>query len=81
MTIEDHRLMRREEVLRTCGISKSTLYEMVSEETFPAPVRINRRSVGWRRRKCVVAGVSSTGFRDGVAVTAADSGAGRRPNH
>ena len=42
------RILRRQEVLRTCGISRSSLYEMIGEGTFPVPVRIAKRSVGWR---------------------------------
>ena len=46
--IELERLMRREEVLHVCGISKTTLDEMIKAGTFPKPVRINERAAGWR---------------------------------
>jgi prophage regulatory protein len=46
--LEGQRLMRREEVLRICGISNSLLHEMIEAGTFPRPVRINERAVGWR---------------------------------
>ena len=46
--LSDLRLMRRPEVERACGISRSLLYLMVAKETFPQPVRINDRAVGWR---------------------------------
>ena len=42
------RLMRRDEVLHLCGISRTTLDTMVREGTFPQPVRIHARAVGWR---------------------------------
>ena len=48
MDFEGRRLMRRDEVLHVCGISRSTLHEMVADGTFPRPVRINARAVGWR---------------------------------
>ena len=48
MTLDDTRILRRCEVLRVCGISRSLLYEMVDREEFPRPVRIGRRAVGWR---------------------------------
>ena len=48
MSLDDVKLLRRSEVLQICGISKSTLYEMISQERFPAPVRISQRAVGWR---------------------------------
>ncbi len=48
MSIENERLLRRDEVLRLTGLSKSTLNKMVKEGTFPAPVRIGERAVAWR---------------------------------
>ena len=48
MAIEDRRLLRRSEVLELCGISRSTLYELMDLELFPRPVRISRRAVRWR---------------------------------
>lgn len=32
--------------LRT-GLSRSTIYARVKDQTFPAPVKLTRRSVGW----------------------------------
>ncbi|PML78143.1 helix-turn-helix transcriptional regulator [Enterovibrio norvegicus] len=47
MTTE--RLLKRPEVLKICGISKSTLYRMIASEEFPSQVSISgKRSVGWR---------------------------------
>ena len=48
MSIENERLLRRDEVLRLTGLSKSTLNKMVKAGTFPAPVRIGTRAVAWR---------------------------------
>ena len=47
MVIEDWRLMRLEEVLHLCGISKSTLNDLIAIGEFPRPVRISARAVGW----------------------------------
>ena len=47
LDLEGRRLMRRDEVLRACGISKSTLHEMIEADESPGPVRINRPAVGW----------------------------------
>ena len=43
-------ILRRPEVLRTCGISDSTLHRLTlqKEDPFPAPVRLGVRAVGWR---------------------------------
>ena len=47
MEIDDWRLMRLEEVLHLCGISKSTLNDLIAIGAFPKPVRISARAVGW----------------------------------
>ena len=43
-------LLRLPGVLQMCGISKSQLYRMVRGREFPAPVRISRRAVAWRKK-------------------------------
>ena len=43
------RILRIEEVMAQCGFaSKSSLNRAVKEGLFPRPVRLTRRSVGWR---------------------------------
>lgn len=41
------RLMRLREVLQPCGFSRATLYREIKLHTFPAPVKLSSRSVGW----------------------------------
>lgn len=41
-------LLRRPEVEKRTGFSRSTIYAIVSDGTFPAPVRIGKRAVAWR---------------------------------
>ena len=53
MDIQDRRLMKREEVLHLCGMSKTTLYELIAKGEFPPPVSITGRSVGWRQYEVV----------------------------
>ena len=48
MTRDGDRFLRIREVLRVTGLSRATLYVMVSEGQFPAPVRLRARAVGWR---------------------------------
>lgn len=48
MCIENRRLLRRSEVLELCGISSSTLYDLMALGLFPRPVLIARRAVRWR---------------------------------
>lgn len=40
-------IIRLSEVLRTTGLSRSTLYDLVRKGTFPAPLRISPRVSGW----------------------------------
>ena len=43
-------MLRRKEVLRVTGLSRSTLYAMISAGEFPTAVRLGRRAVGWREK-------------------------------
>ncbi|MEP7058928.1 MAG: AlpA family phage regulatory protein [Caldimonas sp.] len=36
-------------VIRRTGLGRSTIYRMVAAQTFPPPVRLAGRAVGWRR--------------------------------
>lgn len=42
-----NQIKRIQEVTQITGLSKSTIYAMIKEERFPAPLRIGRRAVGW----------------------------------
>ena len=41
-------LLRRSELEKTLQISRSSIYAMMSEGTFPKPIKLGRRAVGWR---------------------------------
>lgn len=41
------RLMRIREVLQLCGLSRATLYREIKLRSFPQPVKLSARSVGW----------------------------------
>ncbi len=43
----DARMLRRPEVETRTGLSRSTIYAMISEGTFPKPIRLGKRAVGW----------------------------------
>lgn len=36
-------------VVRLTGLPRSTIYRMMAEQRFPAPVRLAKRIVAWRR--------------------------------
>lgn len=40
-------ILRRGEVERATGLPRSTIYELIARGTFPKPVRLSGRSVGW----------------------------------
>ena len=40
-------IWRLPEVLRQTGLSRSTIYEMISRGDFPQQVQLGRRAVGW----------------------------------
>lgn len=42
------RILRLPAVLERTGLSRSTLYRKVHARTFPAPVKIAPRCIGWR---------------------------------
>jgi prophage regulatory protein len=42
------RIIRRPEVERMTGLSRSTIYDWMARDTFPAPVRLGIRTIGWR---------------------------------
>jgi prophage regulatory protein len=41
--------LRMPSVLKKTGLGRSTIYRLMSENKFPAPVRLADRAVGWRR--------------------------------
>lgn len=44
-------ILRRRQVEELTGLARSTLYEFIKTGSFPAPVRIGKRAVGWRYRE------------------------------
>lgn len=41
------RILRLPEVIERTGLSRSTIYLRVASESFPAPVQLGGRAVGW----------------------------------
>ena len=45
------RIVRRPEVERLTGLSRASLYRLINEGEFPAPVKLTKgNAVGWRER-------------------------------
>jgi prophage regulatory protein len=40
-------ILRRPAVEARTGLSRSSLYRMIQEKSFPSPIRIGARAVGW----------------------------------
>ena len=42
-------ILRRREVQARTGLSRSTIYEKIKNRTFPLPISLGSKSVGWIR--------------------------------
>ena len=62
----EDRLLRREEVLAMTGLSKAFMYDLISQDQFPRPVRIGQRAVAWWRSEVVAWMESSITTTDGM---------------
>jgi prophage regulatory protein len=40
-------ILRRREVQARTGLSRSTIYEKIKERSFPLPISLGTKSVGW----------------------------------
>lgn len=41
-------ILRRGQVEQEVGLKRSTIYQRIQEGTFPRPIRLGERAVGWR---------------------------------
>ena len=41
------RFMRLPEVISTCGLSRSTIYDLISRELFPSQISLGGKNVAW----------------------------------
>src|SRR5262245_52876717 len=41
-------LLRLPEVIKRTGLGRTTIYKLVGQRKFPAPVQLSGRAVGWR---------------------------------
>ena len=42
------KILRRKDVEAVVGLSRSTIYHLISEGLFPAPIKLGKRAGGWR---------------------------------
>jgi len=45
----DTEFLRLPSVLRRTGLGRSTIYRLMADEKFPAPVKLSGRAIGWRQ--------------------------------
>ncbi len=46
---ESAEFLRMASVMRRIGLGRSTIYRLIAAQSFPAPVKLAGRAVGWRR--------------------------------
>ena len=42
-----NRILRRSQVEERIGLSRSSIYQMISDGEFPLPIKLGKRAVGW----------------------------------
>lgn len=42
-----HKIIRLPEVMKTTGLARSTIYQKMAENSFPKPISLGVKSVGW----------------------------------
>ena len=43
----ENRILKLHQVVATTAIPRSSLYKMIANGTFPKPIQLSQRSVGW----------------------------------
>lgn len=56
-------ILRRKQVEQAVGLSRSTIYQRVKDGTFPRPVPLGGRMVGWRAADIELFLVDPAGYR------------------
>ena len=46
-TLAQERFLRLPEVIHQCGLSRSTLYDLIARDAFPAQVSLGGKNVAW----------------------------------
>ena len=41
-------VLRRKQLENQLNLSRSSIYKMIADGTFPKPIKLGRRAVGWR---------------------------------
>lgn len=46
-TLSIHTILRRREVERRTGLSRSSIYALIANGSFPEPIKLSKHAVGW----------------------------------
>ncbi|WP_460089834.1 helix-turn-helix transcriptional regulator [Pseudomonas sp. S2_E02] len=68
------RIIRLKEVIDSTGLARSTIYKYIAEGTFPKPVSLGDRCVGWVDSEVhdwILARIEERDLAEGVAVRSA----------
>lgn len=47
----ESQILRMPDLKRYTGLSKPTIYRLIGVGTFPSPIKLAARAVGWRKRE------------------------------
>jgi prophage regulatory protein len=64
-------MLRRRDVERATGLSRSTIYDLMARGEFPRPIKLAARAVGWPEERILEWQRSRTGERRASAGEAA----------
>ncbi len=56
-------ILRRKQVEQVVGLSRSTIYQRIKDGTFPRPISLGGRIVGWRASDIELFLVDPAGYR------------------
>ncbi|NIF56087.1 AlpA family transcriptional regulator [Burkholderia sp. Ax-1724] len=56
-------ILRRKQVEQVVGLSRTTIYQRIKDGTFPKPVSLGGRMVGWRASDIELFLVDPAGYR------------------
>ncbi|MER8388271.1 AlpA family phage regulatory protein [Mesorhizobium sp. M1380] len=61
------KILRRDEVERATGLPRSTIYAKIAAGSFPKPIQLSARAVGWLESDIAAWQKTRIDARDGVA--------------
>jgi prophage regulatory protein len=66
------RILRRAKVEETTGLPRATIYDKISKGTFPKPIKLGKRSVGWLETEIIAWQKARIAERDDLGGQAKD---------